>query len=129
MAKDEESAGYLQNDLSLLLDGDITGEVAFFPSLYRRAIRFGHKDEVSELVPDRASGADPSGSYATSVVTYPDCVEGVVNQADYERGRLVLEVGELIWIALNCVSDCGIWAWRRWIMSIRGAICGAGELD
>lgn len=97
VAKDEESAGYLQNDLSLLLDGDITGEVAFFPSLYRRAIRFGHKDEVSELMRTELLEQIHQGATPQVIVTYPEALlEGVVNQADYERGRLVLEVGETV---------------------------------
>ena len=47
LLRDEEEAGYFYSDLAQLLGED---GVLFFPSAYRRAIRYGHRDESSALL-------------------------------------------------------------------------------
>ena len=47
LLRDEEEAGYFYSDLAQLVGEDA---VLFFPSAYRRAIRYGHRDESSALL-------------------------------------------------------------------------------
>ena len=47
VANDEESAGYLYSDLIQILGRE---SVLFFPSSYRRHIRYGHTDAGSEVL-------------------------------------------------------------------------------
>ena len=44
---DEEEAGYFYNDLRQLLGDD---RVLFFPSSYRRAVKYGHRDAANEIL-------------------------------------------------------------------------------
>lgn len=44
---DEEEAGYFYNDLRQLLGDD---SVLFFPSSYRRAVKYGHRDAANEIL-------------------------------------------------------------------------------
>ncbi|MDO5035751.1 MAG: transcription-repair coupling factor [Porphyromonas sp.] len=94
IAKNEEDAGYLQNDLSYLLDNRIE-TVAYFPSLYRRAIRFGQKDDVNEVSRTEVLELLHRGRVPQVIVTYPEAlIEGVVNDEDYNNGRVTIQVGE-----------------------------------
>jgi len=44
---DEDEAGYFYNDLRQLLGDD---RVLFFPSSYRRAVKYGHRDAANEIL-------------------------------------------------------------------------------
>lgn len=44
---DEEEAGYFYNDLRQLLGDE---SVLFFPSSYRRAVKYGHRDAANEIL-------------------------------------------------------------------------------
>lgn len=78
LAENEESAGYLHSDLSCFL---ARHELAFFPSAFKRSIKYGHKDEAgevmrTELIATLAHGATPL------VVTYPEALMEAVPQAE-----------------------------------------------
>ena len=95
VARSEEEAAYLQNDISLLVSEE---EMAlFFPSRYRRAIKYGHPDVANEVLRMELLEQIRSGSLPRLIVTYPEALlEAIVSQERYERGRLSLKVGEEI---------------------------------
>ena len=87
---DQEEAGYFYHDLT-----QINGEeqVLFFPSSYRRAIKYGQKDTANEIlrteVLSRLQKDEP-----VCVVTYPDAIaEKVVSHKELSNRTLRLEVG------------------------------------
>lgn len=66
---DEEEAGYFYHDMVQML-GDT--DVLFFPSSYRRAVKYGQKDAASEVLRTQVLDAlNPSPSRLLFVVTYP----------------------------------------------------------
>ena len=88
---DMEEAGYFYHDLT-----QINGEenVLFFPSSYRRAIKYGQKDAGNEIlrteVLSRLQKADP-----VCVVTCPEAVaEKVVSSRELSNRTLKVTVGE-----------------------------------
>lgn len=94
VAKDEEEAAYLQTDLECLTQNE---GVLFFPSAYKRAIRYGHKDLANEVIRAELLELLRSKSYPRIIVTYPEAmVEGVVDEETYDDKRLHLSVGEQI---------------------------------
>lgn len=94
VAKDEEDAAYLQNDLQILHESE---EVYFFPSLYKKAIRYGHKDAANEVIRTEILEAIRGGSTPKIIVTYPEAlIEGIVKKEIYEDGRLQIRVGDKV---------------------------------
>ena len=91
--QDAEEAGYFYHDLTQLL-GD--HDVLFFPSSYRRAIKYAQRDAASvilrtEVLARLTSGA---GGY---IVTYPEALaEMVVSKKSFDARQLVLEKGQVI---------------------------------
>ena len=97
IAKDEEAAGYLYSDM-LAVTGD-ENQILFFPSAYRRGIRFGQKDGPSEVlrseVTERLSHSEKNPPRC--IVTYPAALlEGLPSATDYEKNRLPLKVGDAV---------------------------------
>ena len=87
---DLEEAGYFYHDLI-----QINGEerILFFPSSYRRAIKYGQKDAANEIlrteVLSRLQKDEP-----LCIVTYPDAIaEKVVSHKELSNRTLRLEVG------------------------------------
>lgn len=94
IAREEELAAYLQNDLALLLGDE---GVSFFPSLYKKAIRYGHIDLANEVIRSELLELIREESLPQIIVTYPEAlIEGVVETEAYEAGRLELSVGSEI---------------------------------
>ena len=103
---DGEEAGYFYHDL-VQINGD--GNVLFFPSSYRRAIKYGQKDAGNEIlrteVLSRMQKGDP-----LCVVTYPDALaEKVVSGKELSTHTLKLEVGQHIPVdtILDKLSELG----------------------
>ncbi|MDN4752946.1 transcription-repair coupling factor [Porphyromonadaceae bacterium W3.11] len=95
IAKDLEDAAYLQNDLQVLLGDEV--EVLFFPSLYKRAIRYGQKDLANEVIRTELLELVREEKYPKFIITYPEAlIEGVVDKDVYDAGRMQLKVGEEI---------------------------------
>ena len=91
---DQESAAYFYHDL-VQIKGDTS--VLFFPSAYRRAAKYGQKDDASEIlrteVLSRLSLQDKAGSLLF-VVTSPDALaETVVSKDSLEERSLTLTSG------------------------------------
>jgi len=74
---DADDAGYLYHDLTQLLG---TERVLFFPSSYRRAVKYGRRDAAGEILRTEAL-TRLGGGGAPYIVTYPEAVaELVVSQ-------------------------------------------------
>lgn len=99
IAEDEESAGYLYHDLCQLCGQD---EVLFFPSSYKRAVKYGQHDAANEIlrteVLTRLTGdANADGRKSLFVVAYPaSLAELVVSQRQLDEKMITVKVGEEI---------------------------------
>lgn len=92
-----DEAGYLYSDLTALLGQQ---GVMFFPSSYRRAIKYGHIDEANALLRSMListlSAAREGLTPFPLIVTYPEAIaEAVVEQQD-NSSNLILQVRQSI---------------------------------
>ena len=90
---DVEEAGYFYHDL-VQINGDES--ILFFPSSYRRAIKYGQKDPANEIlrteVLSRLQKHEP-----LCIVTYPDALaEMVVSGKELADRTISLQVGQRI---------------------------------
>lgn len=91
---DMEEAGYFYHDLVQVL-GD--GPVLFFPSSFRRAIKYGQKDAANEILRTEVLGRLQGGGAPICVVTYPDALaEKVVSHGELDSNTLRLHTGERV---------------------------------
>ena len=95
---DEEQAGYFYHDLTQVL-GD--SNVLFFPSSYRRAIKYGQLDAGIEVL--RTEVLSIINSYSTTInsqlyiVTYPQALaQMVVTRKKLSEQTLSLQTGEQV---------------------------------
>ena len=97
--QDADEAGYFYHDLTQVM-GD--GQVLFFPSSYRRAIKYAQKDAASEILRTEAlsrlaarhASGDASCLY---IVTYPEAIaEMVVTRKNLDERTLALEQGQTV---------------------------------
>ena len=95
---DAEEAGYFYHDLTQMLG---TANVLFFPSAYRRQVKYGQRDAANEIlrteVLSRLSAAASDGACMSSlyVVTCPEAMsELVVSNKHLDDRTLPLRVGE-----------------------------------
>ena len=96
--QDAEEAGYFYHDLTQLMG---TSDVLFFPSSYRRAVKYAQRDPASEIlrmeVLSRIMRKAPSTLY---VVSYPEALaELVVSKKNLDARTLVLEKDQTIAVA------------------------------
>ena len=98
--QDAEEAGYFYHDLVQLLG---ERDVLFFPSSYRRAIKYAQRDSASEIlrteVLSRLSTDSPRSTLHASlyIVTYPEALaEMVVSKKSLDTRTLVLEKDQTI---------------------------------
>ena len=109
---DEEEAGYFYHDLKQILGQE---KVLFFPSSYRRSIKYAQRDPANEIlrtevltklssltanpIPEQSS---PTRSLSPltanlSIVTYPSALaEQVISQEQLNERTLVLEQGQTV---------------------------------
>ncbi len=91
---DEEDAGYFYHDLVQIL-GD--KDVLFFPSSFRRAIKFGQRNAGQEILRTEVLSRLSSGQMPLFVVTHPEAIaELVVTQSELKEKTLSLAVGEQV---------------------------------
>ena len=91
--QDAEEAGYFYHDLTQLLG---TTDVLFFPSSYRRAIKYAQRDAASEILRTEvlARLSTEGGGY---IVTYPEALaEMVVSKKTLDTRTLILEKDQTI---------------------------------
>ena len=95
---DQDEAGYFYHDLLQMLGEE---KVLFFPSSYRRAIKYNQKDAANEIlrteVLTRLNTSEQHASCALFVVTYPDALaEKVVSEHALTDNTIPVRVGESI---------------------------------
>ena len=91
---DLEEAGYFYHDLTQILG---TGQVLFFPSSFRRAIKYGQKDAANEILRTEVLSRLQKGEEGLCVVTYPDALaEKVVSRKELGDKTLKLHAGEKV---------------------------------
>ena len=89
---DLEEAGYFYHDLTQILG---TEKVLFFPSSFRRAIKYGQKDAANEILRTEVLSRLQKGEEGLCVVTYPDALaEKVVSRKELGDKTLKLHTGE-----------------------------------
>ncbi len=91
---DEEEAGYFYHDLTQMLGEE---QVLFFPSSYKRAIRFGQRNAGQEILRTEVLSRLSSGTLPLFVVTHPQALcELVVTRQELSQQTLTLGVGERV---------------------------------
>ena len=91
---DLESAGYFYHDLTQVLGSE---RVLFFPSSFRRAIKYGQKDAGNEILRTEVLSRLQKQEEGLCVVTYPDALaEKVVSRGELTEKTLKLHVGERV---------------------------------
>lgn len=89
---DLEEAGYFYHDLTQVLGIE---KVLFFPSSFRRAIKYGQKDAANEILRTEVLSRLQKGEEGLCVVTYPDALaEKVVSRKELGDKTLKLHTGE-----------------------------------
>ena len=95
---DQEEAGYFYHDLVQLLGEE---RVLFFPSSFRRAVKFGQRDAANEIlrteVLAKVAAGTPSEASSLFIVTYPEAIaERVVSKRLLDERTLQIRVGEQV---------------------------------
>ena len=91
---DEDEAGFLYQDLVNLLGED---EVLFLPSGYRRAVRFGKRDEAAQILRTEVVSRLGHAEKGLFVVTYPEALAVRVSaETVNEEHTLEVTVGQTI---------------------------------
>jgi transcription-repair coupling factor (superfamily II helicase) len=94
---DEEEAGYFYHDLTQLLGQE---QVLFFPSSYKRAIKYGQRDAGKEILRTEVLTKLSTSQLSTItsqlyIVTYPQALcETVITKKQLSEQTLSLQVGE-----------------------------------
>ena len=75
---DLEEAGYFYHDLTQVLG---TERILFFPSSFRRSVKYGQKDAANEILRTEVLSRLQKGEEGLCIVTYPDALaEKVVSR-------------------------------------------------
>ncbi|WP_314709958.1 transcription-repair coupling factor [Prevotella denticola] len=104
---DNDEAGYFYNDLKTVAmsqEGEDRGaDVLFFPSSYRRAVKYGQRDAGNEILRTEvltrlsALASEKDGTRPLYIVTDPSALsELVVSRKQLDERRLTLSVGQHI---------------------------------
>ena len=101
--QDNDEAGYFYHDLTQILDTD---NVLFFPSSYRRAVKYGQRDAANEILRtetlSRLSAAHTAGKGKDNpgflyVVTCPEALsELVVSKRNLDERTISIGVGDIV---------------------------------
>lgn len=89
---DLEEAGYFYHDLVQLAGGK---DIFFFPSAFRRAIKYGHIDPANEILRTEVLSTLQDQENSFIIVTYPDALaEKVISKEVLKENTLKISVGE-----------------------------------
>ena len=92
--QDAEEAGYFYHDLVQLLDDR---QVLFFPSSYRRAIKYAQRDAANEILRTEVLSKLSTLNSQLSIVTYPEAIaELVISKKQLDDQTLVLHQGDVL---------------------------------
>jgi len=99
---DADEAGYFYHDLCQVMG---ESSVLFFPSSYRRAIKYGQKDPASEILRTEALSKLSTQHAQLFVVTYPDALaEMVVTRKNLDARTLSLTQAQLVNVDDICAT-------------------------
>lgn len=88
---DADDAGYMYHDLTQMMGEE---RVLFFPSSYRRAIKYNQKDAANEILRTEVL-TRVAEAQDLLVVTYPDALaERVVSKQELDENTLTVKVGD-----------------------------------
>ncbi|MDH8700942.1 transcription-repair coupling factor (superfamily II helicase) [Dysgonomonadaceae bacterium PH5-43] len=91
---DLEEAGYFYHDCCQILNDD---DVLFFPSQFKRNIRYGQKDAASEILRTEVLSVLNAGNKPSIIVTYPEALaEKVVSSDALKTNTLSISINEKI---------------------------------
>ena len=89
---DQESAGYFYHDLTQILG---TENVLFFPSAYKRAIKYGQIDAANEILRTEVMAKMQTKDRHFIVVSYPEALaEKVVSKSILAKNTIHMNVNE-----------------------------------
>ncbi len=91
---DLDDAGYVYHDLTQMMGEE---QVLFFPSSYKRAIKYNQKDAGNEILRTEVLTklSTLNSQLSTVIVTYPDALaERVVSKKELNENTLAVKVGE-----------------------------------
>ncbi len=126
-----DDAGYLYHDLSRMLGEDM---VLMFPSGYKRSIKYGQPDPLSQIMRTEVLNRFNVDKKLRYVVTYPEALaEKVVTKEEIDDHTLTLKSGKTVdlvetsrWLRINgfkqvdYVYDPGHFAVRGSILDVFG---------
>lgn len=114
IANDIDDAAYIYNDL----DG-LVGEnnVLFFPSSYKRAIKYGHKDEANivlrAITLSAISNSLKTGSLMPIIITYPEAIaESVISIDSLKQNNITIEKNQRICMQ-ELIDHLVSWGYKR----------------
>jgi transcription-repair coupling factor (superfamily II helicase) len=98
---DEDEAGYTYNDLCRIMGEE---SVLFFPSSYKRAVKYGQHDAANEILRTQtlakltsANSGNDAGDDKFIIVSYPAAIaELVVSKKQIDSKLITLEVGQSV---------------------------------
>ena len=91
---DNDEAGYFYHDLTQMLGTD---KAYFFPSSYRRAVKYGQRDNANEILRTEVLARLAQKDRPVFVVTYPQAIsELVVSQKQLDTRLLRLKTGDVV---------------------------------
>ncbi|MDE7381538.1 MAG: transcription-repair coupling factor [Muribaculaceae bacterium] len=92
IADDADEAGYFFHDLSRILGDDA---VSFFPSGYKRSIRFGQPDPPAAILRAETLNAFSNSKHLRWIVTYPEAIaEKVPVPEEFSENSITIKKGE-----------------------------------
>lgn len=94
--QDTDEAGYFYHDLTQVMG---TENVLFFPSSYKRSVKYGQRDSANEIlrteVLAKVSARDVKVHEALFIVSYPEALaELVISKKHLDERRLSLKTGQ-----------------------------------
>jgi transcription-repair coupling factor (superfamily II helicase) len=104
--QDADEAGYFYHDLTQIMGQE---DVLFFPSSYRRAVKYGQRDSANEILRTEVFAKIGSGK-SVYVVTSPEALsELVVSRQNLDERTLTLKTGQTIDVSLvvHTLKDFG----------------------
>lgn len=92
--QDADEAGYFYHDLTQLMGQEV---VLFFPSSYRRAVKYGQKDPANEILRTEVLSRLSADHKVLYIVSYPEAVaELVVSRHRLDSRTLSLRQGQTV---------------------------------
>ena len=94
--QDADEAGYFYHDLTQVMGME---NVLFFPSSYKRSVKYGQRDSANEIlrteVLAKVSARDVKAHEALFIVSYPEALaELVISKKHLDERRLSLKTGQ-----------------------------------